>query len=151
MTPLELRVRADGRAPARVRAAFHGWFTGRNWPEEDREDLVFAVSEAVSNAAEHAYRSEESAHSPEPVVTVVVTELIDPQARRVKAVVEDCGRWRDRPSGGSTRGRGLAMIRMLVQSCVVDHEPTGTRVTMISRPVPRYGPRSPRGFEAEYG
>src|SRR5689334_18712566 len=151
MTPLEVRVRADGRAPAQVRAALNRWLAGRNWPDEDSEDLVFAVSEAVSNAAEHAYRAGESADQPEPLVAVVVTELIGLDGRRAKAVVDDFGGWRSKPSGKGTRGRGLAMIRMLVQSCVVDHNPTGTRVTMISRPVPRSRPRSPRGFEAERG
>jgi anti-sigma regulatory factor (Ser/Thr protein kinase) len=150
MTPLEVRVRADGRAPARVRAALNRWLAARNWPDEDSEDLVFAVSEAVSNAAEHAYHADEAGHQPEPLVAVVVTELIDSDGRRAKAVVDDFGGWRTPSSGAGTRGRGLAMIRMLVQSCVVDHNRAGTRVTMISRPVPRSRPRSPHGFGAEH-
>ena len=151
MTPLEVRVRADDRAPARVRAALNRWFAARNWPDDDAEDLVFAVSEAVSNAAEHAYQAGESVQRPEPLVVVVVAELIDSDGRRAKAVVNDFGGWRSEPCGDGTRGRGLAMIRMLMESCVVDRNRAGTSVTMISRPVPWPGPRSPRGSEAEHG
>ena len=43
---------ADDRAPGLVRAELTRWLVARNWPDEDFEDLVFAVSEAVSNAAE---------------------------------------------------------------------------------------------------
>jgi anti-sigma regulatory factor (Ser/Thr protein kinase) len=151
MTPLEMRVRADGRAPARVRAALNRWLAARNWPDEDSEDFVFAVSEAVSNAAEHAYHADQSAHQPHPLVAVVVRELIDGDGRRAEAVVDDFGGWRSQRAGDGTRGRGLAMIRMLVESCVVDHNHAGTRVTMISRPVPRSQPRGPRGYGAEHG
>ena len=57
MPPLELQVSADGRAPGLVRAELGRWLAAQAWPDEDLEDLVFAVSEAVSNAAEHPYRS----------------------------------------------------------------------------------------------
>jgi anti-sigma regulatory factor (Ser/Thr protein kinase) len=152
MTPLEVRVRADDRAPARVRVALNRWLAAREWPDDDGEDLVFAVSEAVSNAAEHAYHAGDSAQRPEPLVVVVVAELIDSDGRRAKAVVNDFGGWRSAPGGDDgTRGRGLAMIRMLMESCVVDHNRAGTSVTMISRPVQRSGQRGPRGSEGEHG
>jgi serine phosphatase RsbU (regulator of sigma subunit)/anti-sigma regulatory factor (Ser/Thr protein kinase) len=134
MTPLELQIPADGRAPGRVRAELKRWLVARAWPEEDREDLVFAVSEAVSNAAEHAYRSNGSS-APERVVAVVVTEMIDSGGRRAKAVVDDVGVWRSATSGQEFRGRGLRMIGALMEACDVNSRPAGTRVTMISRPV----------------
>ena len=67
MTPLELQMPADGRAPGLVRAELKRWLAGRAWPDEDREDLEFAVSEAVSNSAEHAYRPDASVTEPEPL------------------------------------------------------------------------------------
>jgi anti-sigma regulatory factor (Ser/Thr protein kinase) len=132
---LELQMPADGRAPGLVRAELKRWLAARAWPDEDREDLEFAVSEAVSNAAEHAYRPNASTDEPEPVVAVVVTELINSDGRRAKAVVDDVGIWRPPPPSQEFRGRGLRMIGTLMESCDVDHSPTGTRVTMISRPV----------------
>ena len=61
MTALELQVQADARAPGRVRAELRRWLAEHEWPEEEGEDLVLAVSEAVSNSAEHAYSTERSA------------------------------------------------------------------------------------------
>jgi hypothetical protein len=79
MTPLKLQMLADGRAPGLVRAELKRWLAAQAWPDEDGEDLEFVVSEVVSNAAEHAYRPDASAKAPEPVVAVVVMELIDPE------------------------------------------------------------------------
>jgi anti-sigma regulatory factor (Ser/Thr protein kinase) len=53
---LKLQMPANSRAPGLVRAELKRWLAARAWPDEDGEDLEFAVSEAVSNAAEHAYR-----------------------------------------------------------------------------------------------
>ena len=135
MTPLELQVPADGRAPGLVRAELRRWLAAQAWPDDDRDDLVYAVSEAVSNAAEHAYRSPGPAE-PERVVAVVVTELIDPDGRRAKVVVDDVGVWRSATPGQEFRGRGLRMIGTLMEASDVDSRPAGSRVTMISRPVP---------------
>jgi anti-sigma regulatory factor (Ser/Thr protein kinase) len=135
MTPLELRIPADGRAPGRVRGELTRWLAARRWPDEDGEDLVFAVSEAVSNAAEHAYRGGASAEEPTPLVAVLGTEVLDAGRRRAKAVVDDFGVWRPVPPSRGTRGRGLRMIGTLVESCRVERCGAGTRVTMISRPV----------------
>jgi sigma-B regulation protein RsbU (phosphoserine phosphatase) len=133
MTPLELQVPADGRAPGLARAELRRWLAARTWPDEDSEDLVFAVSEAVSNAADHAYRSTTS--EPERVIAVTVTEIIDSEGRRAKAVVDDIGTWLPATPGQQFRGRGLLMIGTLMQACDVDRGPAGTRVTMITRPV----------------
>jgi anti-sigma regulatory factor (Ser/Thr protein kinase) len=123
----------------------------RNWPDEDSEDLVFAVSEVVSNAAEHAYRHNRSADEPEPLVVVAVTELIDSKCRRAEVVVEDFGSWRSGSPEEGARGHGLRMIATLMESCRVDRDRPGTRVTMISRPVHGRGHRGPRALTAEGG
>ena len=62
-------------------------------------------------------------------------EPINSGGRRAKAVVDDVGIWRPPPLSQEFRGRGLRMIGTLMEGCDVDHSPTGTRVTMISRPV----------------
>lgn len=147
MTSLELQTSADGRAPGLVRAELKRWLEARAWPAEDREDLEFAVSEAVSNAAEHAYRPDASPKDPEPVVAVRVMELIDPGGRRVKVVVDDVGVWRCPPPSQEYRGRGLRMIDALMESCEVNRSSAGTRVTMISRPVEPQ-PQGPQAFRS---
>jgi len=77
VTALELQVQADAKAPGRVRAELRRWLAEHEWPEEEGEDLVLAVSEAVSNSAEHAYRTERSAPEHDALVAVVVMELLD--------------------------------------------------------------------------
>jgi hypothetical protein len=66
---------------------------------------------------------------------VAVTELIDSKGRRAKVVVEDFGAWRSGPPDEGRRGHGLRMIAALMESWGVERGRSGTRVTMISRPV----------------
>jgi len=136
VTALELQVQADAKAPGRVRAELRRWLAEHEWPEEEGEDLVLAVSEAVSNSAEHAYRTERSAPEHDALVAVVVMELLDADWRRAKAVVDDFGVWRANPSDKGFRGHGLPLIGTLMDSYDVDHRSTGTRVTIVSPPVP---------------
>ena len=115
MTALELQVQADARAPSRVRAELRQWLAEHEWPEEEGEDLVLAVSEAVSNSAEHAYTTERSSPEHDGLVAVVVTELPDADRRRAKAVVDDFGVWRTSPSDKGFRGHGLPLIGTLTR------------------------------------
>jgi serine/threonine-protein kinase RsbW len=151
MTPLELQIPANGRAPGRIRGELTRWLAARSWPDEDGEDLVLAVSEAVSNAVDHAYRGGASAKEPKRLVALIVTELIDADRRRAKAVVDDFGVWRPAPPSGGTRGRGLRMIGMMVESYSVERGGAGTRVTMMSRPVEFAASAPPAGSEPENG
>jgi phosphoserine phosphatase RsbU/P len=145
MTALELQIQADVYAPGRVRAELRRWLAARRWPEDEGEDLVLAVSEAVSNAAEHAYRTDRPPQQREALVAVVVTELPDADVRRAKAVVDDFGAWRSTPSDKGFRGHGLPLIGTLMTTYDVDHRRTGTRVTMVSAPVTAlpHGPDDP--------
>ena len=136
MTALELQVQADARAPGRVRLALRRWLADRHWPEDESDDLVLAVSEAVSNSAEHAYGTDRSSPEQEALVAVVVTELSGTDGRRAKAVVDDFGVWRASPFDKGFRGHGLPLIGTLMDSYDVDHRSTGTRVTIVSPPVP---------------
>jgi len=136
VTALELQVQADARAPGRVRLALRRWLAERHWPEDESDDLVLAVSEAVSNSAEHAYGTDRSWPEQEALVAVVVTELPGTDGRRARAVVDDFGVWRASPSDKGFRGHGLPLIGTLMDSYDVDHRSTGTRVTIVSPPVP---------------
>jgi anti-sigma regulatory factor (Ser/Thr protein kinase) len=136
MTPLALRLPADGYASRRVRAELKLWLAVRDWPAEDVDDLLLAVSEAVENSAEHAYAEGAGAPAAEPIIAVRVTELAVADGRRVEVVVDDYGVWRSGSANAKFRGRGIAMMRKLMASCEMDHDRPGTRVTMISKLVP---------------
>ena len=53
----------------------------------------------------------------------------------VVIVVQDFGSWRE-PTGATDRGRGLVLIRALMDSVDIETAPRGTRVTMHRRLTP---------------
>lgn len=113
-----------------VRHAARRWLTAVQWPEQETGELVFAISEALSNSVEHAYC--------EPRPGRVTLDLAVEHAgdrRTVRAVITDFGRWRKvRPR--RDRGNGLALIKTLVGGLRVDSDDAGTRVAMRSASVP---------------
>jgi hypothetical protein len=52
---LHLWLPIDTGSPGEARRQVRRWLTCRGWPEQETSDLLLVVSEAVSNAVEHAY------------------------------------------------------------------------------------------------
>lgn len=120
------------QAPGVARAHLRGWLRAQRWPSDDVDDLVLAVSEAVSNAVEHAY----PAGSQDQHVTLTITAMHGPNgSSRVVISVTDHGSWRPPAAIPGFRGRGVAMMRALTGSFELTADAAGTRVKMISRPV----------------
>jgi anti-sigma regulatory factor (Ser/Thr protein kinase) len=124
--------------PSAPRAARHGvrvWLSGAVWPDDAIADVEYAVSEAVSNAVEHAY-------PPGTTGRVTVDAAVEPAGRhqQVRLVVSDGGRWRPLPSTAEGRRRGLQLIAGCMASVTLrpggERRPHGTQVVMVSRPVP---------------
>jgi anti-sigma regulatory factor (Ser/Thr protein kinase) len=88
---------------------------------DETEDLLLAASEAANNAVEHAQQPTEPFFD-------VSSDIDDEQ---VTIVVQDHGGWQQ-PTLPSSRGRGLAMMKALVNTTVT-RRPDGTTVTMRSR------------------
>lgn len=122
---------ADARAPSTVRRHLRRWLASLDWPPEEADDLLLAVSEAVSNAAEHAYSARRVG---EVVVTADCVRHAD-GARQVVVRVVDRGAWRPPPSWHENRRRGLPLIRACTESMEIDGGPNGTAVRLVSRPV----------------
>ena len=100
---------------------------------ESRDDLVLAVSEAVSNAAEHAYPP-----GLERDITVHASLMVGPSnVQRVIVSVADSGCWREPPVEHQARRRGLQIMRAVTDELRLDVTPVGTRIKMISRPIRR--------------
>ena len=92
--------------------------------------MLLAVSEACNNAVEHAY---DGVHG----LLHVTAEI---QSGRLEIVVEDRGRWRDvEPT--PERGRGLLLIRRLMDSAEFHSDHRGTRA-VLTRRVPSMRPSS---------
>jgi serine/threonine-protein kinase RsbW len=113
----ELGAQPQELAP--LRDDLRAWLAGNAVVGHDRDALVFACSEAVTNAIEHAYRD-------------VAAGLVWVSARMgsdgVLLRVTDHGRWRP-PGELEDRGRGLLLLDKLMDALEVDHE-AGTTVTM---------------------
>jgi anti-sigma regulatory factor (Ser/Thr protein kinase) len=111
MTGHGFSLHADVGASRRARELVRGWLAARQWPDADSDDLVMAVSEAVSNAAEHAYGPVHSATPADRLVSVVLVQRVEPDgSRRVEAVVADRGSSRPPSPDGRFRGRGTSPV-----------------------------------------
>jgi serine/threonine-protein kinase RsbW len=104
---------------ASLRDDLRAWLSGNAVVGHDRDALVFAASEAVTNAISHAYRD-------------VAAGLVWVSARMgddgVLLRVTDHGSWRQ-PGEVEDRGRGLLLLDKLMDGVEVEHA-EGTTVTM---------------------
>ncbi len=129
-------LRADNASVARMaRERVEVWLARQCWPAEESHDIVYAVSEAVTNVCEHAYPRQQAG------TVEVIARVEHPTAhtRRVCVAVTDEGRWQHRATRPITRGRGLRVIRALMAGVRLrrgtDAAP-GTSLVLTSPPVP---------------
>jgi anti-anti-sigma factor len=122
--PLELDLPAIPAALPTVRRHLGGWLAGLGMGEQDRVGVMVAVGEATANAAEHAYRGVEPGR-------MQVTAAVDVDGL-LTVTVRDRGRWRPPNRDPGDRGRGLLIMRQLVDGVVLQGE-HGTTVTLSMR------------------
>jgi PAS domain S-box-containing protein len=101
-----------------LRATLRRWLSEQEAVGALAAEVTMATNEAVQNAIEHAHGL-----GSEPFEIELEREGDD-----VVVSVRDRGRWRER-SGGD-RGRGLPLMRALMDDVMVDPGPRGTTVTM---------------------
>jgi anti-sigma regulatory factor (Ser/Thr protein kinase) len=129
-------------APSAARRTLAGFLASVGWSEAGSVDLTLAVSEAVTNAAQHAY-----SHGDRGLIVVRAHLVSDRNCRlRVWVCVTDQGRWREPPPPASTStststsarfrsaGWGVPLIKAVTAHVCIDAGATGTHVTMISHP-----------------
>ncbi len=122
--PLHLDLQAQPSALPGVRRRLGAWLTALGMSEQDRVGVMVAVGEACANAAEHAYRGSE----PGPMS---VTAAVDVDGL-LTVTVRDQGTWRPPDRDPGDRGRGLLIMRQLVDGVTLE-EGVGTTVTMSMR------------------
>jgi serine/threonine-protein kinase RsbW len=121
--------RVGAAAPATVvawRSEFAAWLRNRlDLDDERRSDVILAVDEALSNAAEFAY-----AGAADGDVTLDVR--YSRTDARLNIEISDTGTWReiDPAARSLARGRGLQLMRALSDYFDLDQGPHGTRVRM---------------------
>lgn len=118
---LELTLDANPAVLTSLRRVVGRWLASRGAGEDELFDITLSVSEAAANAIEHAYGAR-------PGTFDLRCECEDNQ---VRVTVEDEGRWRAaRPI---MRGRGLLLMRSLMDSVEVQRGAGGTVVRMTKR------------------
>jgi anti-sigma regulatory factor (Ser/Thr protein kinase) len=132
----EFTVTAEPASASVARDRVSRWLRGAGWPPEPLEEVVYAVSEAVSNAIEHAYPPDSDG-----IVEVTGwTPILATGQRRALVRVRDRGRWRPIPLADEGRRRGIPLMRAFMDTVVIcrgEHPiTTGTDVLLISAPVP---------------
>jgi anti-sigma regulatory factor (Ser/Thr protein kinase)/putative methionine-R-sulfoxide reductase with GAF domain len=122
-----LEDRLEMRLPARIevlgglRGTLDRWLQAAGANDSEIFDITLSASEAATNAIEHAYGAREASfvvrcQHDGPLVTITVSDL---------------GRWRAARAEG--RGRGLELIRSLVDTVQIDSDEHGTVVRMTTR------------------
>lgn len=117
---LDLTVSASPLNATRLRVPLRRFLAHHAVQEDQAYDLTLAVAEALNNAAEHAYRGA-------PGQIRLLARLHD---ETVEVVVSDLGTWSTYTH--EDRGRGLGIMRGLVDDVRVAHGIDGTTVSLRS-------------------
>jgi anti-sigma regulatory factor (Ser/Thr protein kinase) len=95
------------------------WLESKDLPRDVVDDIALACSEACANALEHPSKA--------------TRQLVEIEARRDAAVVvlrvRDYGSWTEHDRS-DLRGRGIGMIRRLMDAVDIRHHAEGTEVVM---------------------
>ncbi len=118
---LEMILPARPNVLGGLRNTLGRWLHVAGANENELFDITLSASEAAANAIEHAYGAREASF----------TMRCEHDGEDVTVTVCDVGRWRTaRRQGG---GRGLEIMRSLVDSVTIDSDDAGTVVTMTKR------------------
>ncbi len=118
---LEMTLPARPNVLGGLRKTLGRWLQAAGADENELFDITLSASEAAANAIEHAYGAREASF----------TVRCDHDGQDVTVTVRDLGRWRTgRRQGG---GRGLEIMRSLVDNVTIDSDDAGTAVTMTKR------------------
>jgi serine phosphatase RsbU (regulator of sigma subunit)/anti-sigma regulatory factor (Ser/Thr protein kinase) len=115
---LEMELIGDADALAAFRQGLRRWLAEAGAEADEVQDIVMATNEACQNAIEHAYGL-----APEPFDVRLASE-----EGAVVVTVRDRGGWREGRS--DDRGRGLPLMRALVDTVDIEQRPTGSTVVL---------------------
>ncbi len=129
LVPFRRLLPADTSHLAALRNDLRVWMADAGLPRDDSDDCLVAVCEAVTNAIEHG--------------NDVEGRPIDLRADccdyRCVFSVADHGNWRAPVDSAGARGRGLILIRLLMDDMTVEENETGTTVTFTKAVLAREG------------
>jgi anti-sigma regulatory factor (Ser/Thr protein kinase) len=105
-----------------MRQTLRRWLVEHGADEDETEDVIMACNEACENAVEHGYGFG---------VDLFAVEF-EHDDGEVAVCVRDNGAWRE-PQATPDRGRGLPLMRKLMDAVEVQPRPAGTTVRMRRR------------------
>jgi anti-sigma regulatory factor (Ser/Thr protein kinase) len=116
---VHIRVPAELSVLRGLRQRLNAWLASRGLTDSERADTVLAVSEACNNAVEHAYGDGKGA----------IDLVLSHRDHLLRIEIEDDGTWR-KPRQDTTRGRGILIMRGLMDTAVIDPGDDGTSVAL---------------------
>jgi serine phosphatase RsbU (regulator of sigma subunit)/anti-sigma regulatory factor (Ser/Thr protein kinase) len=119
--PLDFELAAEPGALGEIRRRLHAWLAQSGAAEDEAYDIVLATCEAAANAVEHAYGPADAKFR----------VRARSEAGEVTVEVRDRGAWRDQRD--PRRGRGLAVMRELMDDVSVNSDDEGTNVRLRRR------------------
>ena len=118
---LEMTLAARPNVLGGLRNTLGRWLRAAGAGESELFDVTLSASEAATNAIEHAYGAREA----------TFTVRCERHGQDVTVAVSDDGRWRT--ARHQRGGRGLHIMRSLLDSVTVESDRPGTVVTMTKR------------------
>ncbi|GGQ80194.1 histidine kinase [Streptomyces flaveolus] len=123
--PLDVAFPAESSQLAPVRKALRSWLDQCELPPHTVQNVLVAAGEACANAIEHGHRD-----APGDTVRLRAEALVDD----LRLTVADTGRWKTpQPDLNAHRGRGVALMRALMQQVTITSGAAGTTVDMHTR------------------
>jgi serine phosphatase RsbU (regulator of sigma subunit)/anti-sigma regulatory factor (Ser/Thr protein kinase) len=117
---MDIEVPSDPSALADLRRRLRRWLELRGLDVDERDDAILAVSEACNNAIEHAYSEEEPG---------AIHLLIEHRDDALSIRISDRGTWQPK-SPSFERGRGIPLMRAVMDMTTIEHDARGTSVTL---------------------
>ncbi|MEV5432362.1 SpoIIE family protein phosphatase [Streptomyces sp. NPDC052701] len=123
--PLDVAFPAEPAQLAAVRRALRGWLDQCGLPLQTVQNVLVAAGEACANAIEHGHRD-----APGKSIRL----RAETSARDLRLTVADTGRWKvPQPELNRHRGRGVQLMRALMDHVTITPGTTGTVVDMHTR------------------
>ena len=124
--PFEMRFAADVNNLAPSRLALQSWLKRAGVHPDQILDVLIASGEAVANAIEHGQQGRPGGS----IILLEATMHVD----RLHLTVTDTGIWKDPETVDEvSRGRGIALMRGLMEHFAIEPSATGTTVHMYTR------------------
>ncbi|MFD9375041.1 SpoIIE family protein phosphatase [Streptomyces sp. NPDC059999] len=123
--PLEMSFPAESSQLAPVRKTLRGWLAQCDLPPTTVQNVLVAAGEACANAIEHGHRD-----APGETIYFRAEAYVD----NLHLTVADTGHWKaPQPELNTHRGRGMGLMRALMQQVTITPGPSGTTVDMHMR------------------